>query len=136
MKLNGNVINPGEMRTRIVLARREMTTDAGGFNKPTHPYISRVWARWKNVHGSEAWTAAEALGAEAAATVLIRYRPDIDETCLVVKDAFVSETVPEHEGDPVSLTYTGGQIYEIVSMDDIGERHEYIELKVKRKKAG
>ncbi len=111
MILNGKVINPGELRTSVVLKSRTVVNDAGGFPKEgPGSTIATVWARWSNVHGSEVW-AAESAQASAPATVLIRYRSDINPTCYVVK---------------------GSDVFEIVSLDDIGERHEYIELKVKR----
>ena len=52
---------------------------------------------------------------DAPATVLIRYRSDVDETCAVLK---------------------GTLQYEIKSIDNIEERSEYLELKVVRMKAG
>jgi hypothetical protein len=77
-------------------------------------------AKWINVHGSEAWAAAAAQGgpgpeAVQAATVTIRGRSDVDVTCAVLK---------------------GSTRYEIVSIDDIQERHELIEIKVQRMRAG
>ncbi|MAT45364.1 MAG: hypothetical protein CL609_23795 [Anaerolineaceae bacterium] len=110
MILNGKPTNPGQLRTRITLKRRVVNKDAGGFPSVSTETITQVLSRWKNVHGSEVW-AAEVAQAQQAATVLIRYRSDLDETCLVDK---------------------GGQLFEIVSIDNIEERSEYIELKVKR----
>ena len=114
MKLNGKVSNPGEMRTRITLQSRSVSTETGGFQTPTWSTIAQVWARWVNAHGAEAWTAAS-LQAEQAATVTIRYRTGIDLTCAVLK---------------------GSERFEIVSMDNIQERSEYIELKVQRMRSG
>lgn len=112
MILNGKPINPGELRTKITVLRRSFTTDAGGFQSQAAQLtqICEVWARWQNVHGQEAWTAAT-LQAEQAATALIRYRSGIDATCLVQK---------------------GSDLYQIVSLDNIHERGEYLELKVRR----
>jgi len=134
MKLNGRVINPGDLNVKVVLATRDTTKGTGGFAAKTYPFLAQVWARWTNVHGPEAWT-ADSLGAEAAATLLIRYRSGIDRTCVVVKGATVTDVVDIH-GTVTGHTYTGGTVYEIVSLDDIQERHEYIELKVKRLVAG
>jgi head-tail adaptor len=133
MNLNGKVFNPGEMNVQIVVATRSVGSDAGGFKTKTHPFLAQVWAKWTNVHGTEAWTAG-ALGAEAAATVMIRYLAGLDNTCVVVKGATVSDVVEDEV--VTGKTYSGGEMYEIVSMDNIGERGEYIELKVKRIKAG
>lgn len=109
MNLNGKTFNPGQLRTQVTLKRRTVS-DVGGFQIPSYTTVAQVWARWNNAHGSEVW-AADAAGASRPATVVIRYRADIDATCAVDKS---------------------GLLFEIVSLDDIEERHEYIELKVKR----
>jgi SPP1 family predicted phage head-tail adaptor len=114
MNLNGKVSNPGELRVPVTLQSRSVTPDAGGFQAPTWATIAEVMAKWSGAHGAEAWTAAS-IGAEQPATVLIRYQADLDTTCSVLK---------------------GTDIFEIVSIDDIQERHEYMELKVKRMRAG
>jgi SPP1 family predicted phage head-tail adaptor len=115
MILNGKVFNPGEMRTRITLKNRSVTKQAGGAQKPTYATVATVWAKWANVHGTEAWTVANTIGAVRAATVTIRFKAGIDLTCALEKD---------------------GEIWEIVSIDDIQELHEFLELKVKRIASG
>jgi SPP1 family predicted phage head-tail adaptor len=114
MKIGSKVTNPGEIRTRVTLKSRTVTVGTGGFQTPTLTTLATVSAKWVNVHGSEVW-AANAVNAMRAATVTIRYRDDIDETCVVVLD---------------------GENYEITSMDDIQQRHEYIEMKVQLFKSG
>ena len=109
--INGKPVNPGEFRTQITVKKRAVMAGAGGFRVPSPgDTIGTVWAKWVNVHGSEAWTAA-GQSAIRAATVTIRYLANVDESCLILK---------------------GSDYFEIVSMDDIQERHEYIELKVKK----
>lgn len=114
MVLNGKVINPGELRTLVTLGTRAVSVETGGFRVGMVAFTAitggEVWARWENVHGSEAW-AAQAANVQEAATVLIRYRADVEPT-MGVK--------------------LGANWYEIVSMDNIQNRNEYIELKVKR----
>lgn len=114
MNLNGKTINPGELRTSIALQSRTVAIDGGGFESPTWTTIATVWARWENVHGSEVW-AAQSVQATQPATLLIRYRSGLDTTCAVL---------------------LGTERYEIVSIDDIQNRHEYIELKVRKMEAG
>lgn len=114
MILNGKVINPGELRTPIVLKSRTVSSGAGGFASKTNATIASMSSKWTNAHGVELLS-DKALQAEGLATVLIRYLAGIDNTVIVEKDS---------------------KPYEVISMDDIQERHEYIELKVKRMKAG
>jgi len=114
MRIGTVVTNPGQLRTRVTLKSRGVTIDPGGFEKETLTTIAVVWAKWVGVHGIEAW-AANSANALRAATVTIRYRADIDETCLVTVDSLD---------------------YEIVSMDDIQHRHEYIELKLELIRSG
>lgn len=110
MILGNKPTNPGDLRTQITLLKRTVATGSGGFQTAGVTTIGTAWAEWENVHGSEVWNAA-ALNAVDPATVLIRYNSQVDETCLVQK---------------------GSDVYEIVSVDNIRERGEYMELKVKR----
>lgn len=114
MNINNQTTNPGDLNVSVTLQNRVTTPDAGGFQIQSWTNIATVWAKWRNVHGSEAWQAA-AIAAEGAATVTIRYRSDVNETCAVLK---------------------GSERYEIISLDNIQERSEYIELKVRRVRDG
>jgi SPP1 family predicted phage head-tail adaptor len=114
VNLAGRASNPGELRTRITIQRRSAAVDAGGFQAVTWTTVASVWARWSNAHGSEVW-AAQTAQAVAPATVTMRYRADVDASCALLK---------------------GTERFEIVSLDDIQERHEYIELKVQKARPG
>lgn len=114
MKIGSKVTNPGEMRTKITLQSRTNVQDAGGFSVPGWVTIAAVWSRWINAHGREVLEAGIA-GVDAPATVLIRYLSDVDTTCAILK---------------------GSLRYEIVSIDNVQERSEYLELRVQRMKAG
>jgi len=114
MIIGTKVTNPGEMRMLISLEPRSISQDAGGFQTPGQGTAVQVWAKWINVHGSEVW-AAQAQQALRPATVLMRYLEALDTTWTVLK---------------------GTERYEIVSIDDIGERHEYQELKVQLVSSG
>jgi SPP1 family predicted phage head-tail adaptor len=114
MRIGSNLTNPGELRTSITLQSRSVSTETGGFQEPGWSTLATVWAKWQNVHGSEVW-AAQSVQAEAPATVLIRYLTGLDTTCVVLK---------------------GSDQFEVVSIDDIQERHEYLELKVQRARSG
>lgn len=114
MILGGKPVNPGELRTPITLEQDANAAQTGGFQTPAWTTLATVYSRWRNAHGYESLQAA-LVGAEAPATVLIRYRSGIDTTCAVTKN---------------------GVRYEIVSVDNIEERSEYLELKLKRMGGG
>jgi len=114
MELNGKVTNPGEMRTRITLQARTVSEDAGGFETPTWSTIATVWGRWISAHGPEIFSSST-IEAERSATVLIRFRNDIDETCGVLLNT---------------------ELYEITSIDNIRMKNEYLELRVRKMRPG
>jgi len=114
MNLNGKPTNPGELRTEITLQQRSVSTETGNFQVPAWADIATVQAKWTNVHGNEVWL-ANTVQASQPATVWIRWRSGLDTTCAVLK---------------------GTTRYEIVSLDNVQERNEYIELKVKRMAGG
>lgn len=107
---NGKPFNPGELRTRITLLRPSVSVETGGFTVPGYETDGEVWTRWQNAHGAEVW-AAQAVQAVAPATVLMRYRAEIDTTWRV---------------------QLGEAVYEIVSLDNLFQRGELLELKVRR----
>lgn len=113
MNLGGKPTNPGDLRTPVTLLKRTITTNAGGFQVPGTTTIGTAYAAWENAHGSESWGAA--LDAQQLATVMIRYNSQVDTTCLVQK---------------------GSEVYEVLSVDNIRERNEYMQLKVKRTTEG
>lgn len=109
MKIGDKTFNPGEMNVRITLLRRENVTGPGGHRRPNYVPVKTVWAKWVNAHGTEAWVAS---GQQviSPATVTIRYLA-MDETWAVQK---------------------GGEVFEVVSMDNIREKNELLELNVKK----
>lgn len=114
MNLNGKVFNPGRLRTEVSFQTRSVTAGAGGFKVPGWTTVHTVLVEWRDLHGSEAWT-ADAEGVKAGATVVARYLSDVDETWAILK---------------------GGERFEVVSLDNIEQRDELLELKVKRLREG
>lgn len=112
MNLNGKTINPGEMRTRITVQTPTLTKAAGGAQVVSWSNLATVWSKWNNVHGAEVWQ-SQAVQAVSPATVLIRYRADVDAACSILK---------------------GTDRYDIVSIDNIQEKNEYLEIKVSHSK--
>lgn len=113
MNLNGKPTNPGEMRTDITIQSRTVS-QSGGFQTPSWGTLATCKCRWTNVHGREVWDAA-VVQAEMPATVLLRYVVGVNTSCAVLK---------------------GSERFEIVSVDNIQERNEYLELKVRKWRAG
>ena len=120
MIIGNRVVNPGELRTPVLLAPRKITTGTGGFQvagpDPDPDNQVSAWAKWSNIHGAEVWS-AQAAGVTEAATVLIRYHATLNATWYISKDG-------------------GSTWFEVISLDNIAERGEYLEIKVKKVEAG
>lgn len=114
----------GELRTRIYIRRMEKEADGEGVAsekaKSVFPDLpgqpERVWhCKWVNAYGTEAVTAMQ-LQIQEPATLTMRYSPKIRPDCLIYK-----------LGDP--------DPYQIISINDVEERHTWLEVKVCRKQA-
>jgi len=110
-------MNPGELRTKIRI-QYEQTTGTGSFATKSWVDVGSMAAsdtpkyipsQWVNVHGTEAWI-ADSVQAQLGATVTIRYRTGITPACRVL---------------------LGSTVYQIVSLDNIRQRNEWLEIKVK-----
>lgn len=108
MRIGNTITNPGQLRTSISLEEPTVSQDAGGFTTRGYTARYQVKARWRNLHGTDLLT-ANVQASRNPARVLIRYKADINPSWTVVK---------------------GGVRYEIIGMDNIAERGEYIELTV------
>ena len=115
----------GALRTRIQIfdyprdERGEPARDRDGYpaQGPVNVYGPGAvrHCRWVNAHGREAYEARQA-GVTEPATLTLRYSPRLTATCLIYR-----------HGDPAP--------YEVVSVDDVENRHTWIEVKVQRKTA-
>lgn len=109
--------DPGEMIIRIRIQKQVMIgeginkytawVDIGNESETDSPHW--IWAKWENVHGSEAWV-ANSVQATAAATVSVWYDAQVTRQCRVLDDM--------------------GTVYSITSLDDICQEHRQIEMKV------
>lgn len=106
--------NAGELRTPVVVESLIETQDADG-------YPVRVWlnvfgqgkeyrVKWVNVHGREVYESMS-LDLKEPATLTGRYSPLITPQCRITKD---------------------GEPYEVISIDDVENRHQWLEIKVQR----
>lgn len=110
----------GELRTRIqVFAPDGEALDGDGY--PTGAPVNvfgegqSVYCKWVNDHGSDVYTAKQ-LGLTEPATLTLRYTPKITSVCLIYRGA-----------DPAP--------YEVVSLNDVEDRHAWLEVRVQRKAA-
>jgi len=113
MKIANRTTNPGELRTPVTIQNPTVSKDAGGAQSTTWSDAAAIFAKWINAHGPEAAT-SDALKAVKRAVVTIRYLASVSEKSAVVKE---------------------GERWQVISMDDIQNRHEYIELVVELAKA-
>lgn len=111
--------NAGELRTPVYFIRHVKTTDAEGDHSETDVNVFgkdvAVYCKWVNAHGTEAFEALN-LQLREPATITCRYSSQIDRTLDVLKGT---------DPDP----------YEIISIDNVQERGEWLEIKVQRKEA-
>lgn len=112
MNLNGKPFNPGELKTPITIQNPTLVTDAGGAQSPTWADAAAVRAKWINDHGVESGQ-NDAEKFVQRATVLVRYLASISSASSVLKN---------------------GERWQVIGMDNIQERNEYIELRVERVK--
>ena len=113
MKLGGGTTNPGELRTQVTVQNPTVTRNANGAQVPGWADVATVFAKWVNAHGPEVVT-SDALKTVKRATVMIRYLASVTEKSAISKDA---------------------ESWQVISVDDIQNRHEYMELVVELAKA-
>ncbi|WP_042833204.1 phage head closure protein [Thermoanaerobacter sp. YS13] len=100
-------MNIGDMRHRIILQKKVDITDADGFTTQQWQDVATVWAAVENLSGREYWQAA-AVQAENTVKFTIRYRQDLDTSMRIkFRDKY----------------------YNIIAIDNIKYRNEYIEIK-------
>ena len=107
-------VNAGELRTPVRFIRIDRTNDADGYPTETEVDVfgQAVMCAWVNVHGSDVFTSMQ-MQLREPATLTTRYSPLINQKLLIYKD---------NDPDP----------YEVISIDDVDERHTWLEIKVQR----
>lgn len=111
--------NAGDLRTPVYFKSVARTTGDNGYPTETETNVfgagKAVFCKWVNAHGTEVMTAME-LDVKEPATITMRYSPLIVPTLIVYRGT---------DADP----------YEIISIDDVEERHVWLEVKVRRRTA-
>ncbi|MBO6269464.1 MAG: head-tail adaptor protein [Clostridium sp.] len=110
--------NPGELRTRVYFKRNQRTLDGEGFWQDEEINIFGdgvpCMCKWVNAHGYEVFQTMQ-LQIREPATITTRFSNSLlDQTLIVYKE---DDSMP----------------YEIISIDDVEERHIWLEIKVQRK---
>ena len=106
-------VNAGELRTPVKFIRIDRINDSDGYPAEVETEVMETKVKWSNVHGSEVFTAMQQQLREPA-TLMMRYSPLINQKLIIYKGA-----------DP--------SCYEVISIDDVEERHTWMEIKVQRK---
>ncbi len=108
--------NAGELRTSIIVEKYPETQDDDGY--PIKGWINvfgegkTLKVKWVNIHGTEVYESMR-MDLKDPATLTARYSPLITAQCRITK---VGDLKP----------------YEIISLDDVEDQHEWLEIKVKR----
>jgi len=111
--------NAGELRTPVTFMTISRSTNENGYPDGSEVNIfgegKTVKVKWVNAHGTETFTAMQ-LQLREPATITCRYSPLINRKLVVYK-----------ESDP--------EPYEVISVDDVENRHRFLEIKVQRREA-
>lgn len=109
--------NAGELRTACYFKSATRNTGTSGSATPSYTNVfgegKKVKVKWVNAHGTEALTALQ-MTVKELATLTMRYSPLINEKLFVFLG---SDTKP----------------FEIISIDNVEQRNEWLEIKVQRK---
>jgi len=113
MKIGNQTTNPGELRTPILFQNPTVTKDAGGAQVIAWTDVDTAYVKIVNAHGQEAVT-SDALKSVQRSTWMRRYSASVSTLTSGVLD---------------------GQRWQVISVDEIQNRHEYMELVVELPKA-
>lgn len=129
--------NVGELRTAVYFKYIERVIDSEGFPQEQELNVfgenNYVLAKWVNVHGSEVFTAMQ-LELKEPVTLTVRYSAKINSRLIVYKVSEYEEAIKAGNDDQVKQALER-VAYEVVSFDDVENRHVWIELKIQRKVA-
>lgn len=108
MNLDGKVTNPGELRTLVTIKSPTIGDDAGGAQVTTWAGTETAYVKWVNAHGREL-VGSDVAQARRRATVWMRWN-----SAVTVKSALLK----------------GSELWQVISVDNVRERGEYMELLV------
>lgn len=109
--------NAGQLRTPVYFMRMEKEVDTEGYAKESEVNIfgdgKYVRAKWVNAHGTDSFVALQ-MKLRESATITCRYSPRIEVDQIVYRGK-----------DP--------NPFEIISIDNVEEKNQWLEIKVQRK---
>ena len=117
--------NAGELRTPIIVEKYTETQNSNAY--PVKAWVNvfgtgkQYRVKWVNVHGAEVYEAMR-MDLNEPATLTARYSPLITPQCRILHAADASKTAAEKDK----------LWFEIISIDDVENRHQWLEIKVKR----
>ena len=116
--------NAGELRTPIIVEADVGTGDGEGYKTECWTNVfgadKTIRVKWVNAHGAEVFEGMR-LDLNEPATLTARYSPLITSQSRILKAS-------DKDSEDREKLY-----YEIISIDDVENRHEWLEIKVKRK---
>ncbi|MCI0552559.1 MAG: phage head closure protein [Anaerolineae bacterium] len=113
MKLRNQTTNPGELRTPVLFQNPTVTKDPGGAQVIAWTDLDTAHIKIVNAHGEEVVTSDASKNVQRS-TWLRRYNASVTSQTSGVLD---------------------GQRWQVIAVDDIQNRHEYMELLVELAKA-
>lgn len=102
-----------ELRTKITIQTRKKAVNANGIETETWETAATRFCKWVNAYGREVLDAKQA-GLSEVATLTMRHTGVLTPTCRVLRGS-----------DPIP--------YEVISVNDVEDRHVWLEVKVHRK---
>lgn len=103
--------NAGELRTLVRFIKTNRTKDSDGYPIETEVEVLKTRVKWVNAHGTDVFTAMQ-LQLREPATITMRYHPHINPKLTIIK---------------------GSDKYEIISIDNVEEKNQWMEIKVQRR---
>ena len=104
----------GEMRTRVTIQRIKAELDREGFNTREYEKLfkGQVWCKWEWERGTETFE-NERQRLEERAKLTMRYSDKVGARCVVLR---------ENDEEP----------WDVISTNDVDEKHRWLELTLKR----
>lgn len=125
--------NPGELRTPVIVEARISGINPNGYrNESWHNVFGEdqyLKVKWVNLHGSELLEAMS-LQLKEPATLTSRFSPLVTETCRILKKS--DEAKRDRLKAEGKKDEADGLYFEVISLDDVEDRHEWLEIRVKR----